>query len=91
VTIRVRFFAYFRELFGAREIALDLPAGSRVGTALDRLADTPARRSELFDGDRLKPHLVLMVNGAGLPPGEGLDAPLAEGDVLAVFPMMGGG
>ena len=91
MTVKVRFFAYFREAFGARDLALPLPLDATVGAALDRLCDTPARRSELFDGPALKPHIVLMINGAGLPPASGLATALTEGDVLAIFPMMGGG
>jgi MoaD family protein len=91
MTVQVKFFAYFRELFGARDLALSLPPGASVASALDRLCDTAARRNELFDGARLKPHIVLMINGAGLTPAGGLASPLADGDVLAVFPMMGGG
>lgn len=91
MTIKVKFFAYFRELFGGRERDLVLGAGASAGDALRALADTPARRSELFAGDGLKPHLVVLVNGAPLPAAEGLSARLADGDTLAVFPMMGGG
>jgi molybdopterin synthase sulfur carrier subunit len=91
MTVRVKFFAYFRELFGGKDLALPLPPGATVAAALDLLCDTAARRAELFDGARLKPHIVLMINGAGLVPAAGLAASLADGDVLSVFPMMGGG
>ncbi len=91
MTIKVKFYAYFRDLFGGRERELVLAAGAAAGDALRALADTPARGAELFAGDGLKPHLVVLVNGAPLPAAEGLAAPLADGDTLAVFPMMGGG
>ena len=91
MTVRVRFFAYFRELFGGKDRALDLPEGASVGAALDLLCDSPARRVEIFAGGRLRPQIVVMINGAGLPPSTGEATLLREGDVLAVFPMMGGG
>ena len=91
MTVRVRFFAYFRDLFGAKDRALDLPDRAGVGAALELLCDSPVRRAEIFDGGRLRPHIVVMINGAGLPPAAGTAAPLREGDVLSVFPMMGGG
>jgi MoaD family protein len=91
MTVKVKFFAYFRDLFGGRERDLVLGPGATVGDALAALCDTPARRAEIFVGDGLKPHLVVMINGAPLPPAEGLAAPLAAGDTLAVFPMVGGG
>ena len=91
MTIRTKFFAYFREIFGGRDRDLSLPDGASVGDALALLADTPARRGELFAGDELKPHLVVMLNGVPVQSSQGLATPLSEGDTLAVFPMMGGG
>jgi molybdopterin synthase sulfur carrier subunit len=91
MTVRVRFFAYFRDLFGGKDRGLELPDGSSVGAALDLLCDSPARRAEIFDGGLLRPRIVVMINGAGLPAATGPATPLRDGDVLAVFPMMGGG
>jgi MoaD family protein len=91
VTVRVRLFAYFRELFGGKDRALDLPDGASVGAALELLCDSPARRAGIFEDGRLRPGIVVMINGAGLPAANGPETPLREGDVLAVFPMMGGG
>jgi molybdopterin synthase sulfur carrier subunit len=89
--IKVKFFATFREAFGVKEKDVTLPDGSTIGLLLETVADTPLRRAEVFDGPVLRPHLVVIVNGAGLTPGDGLAAPLRDGDVVAVFPMMGGG
>jgi len=112
MTVKVKFFAYFRELFGGRERSFDLPPGMVFGRFLDLLGDTPARRAELYDspavegspggeaaalppgapGLRLKPHLVVMING--MNPAASSDifgVELRDGDVVAVFPLMGGG
>jgi len=86
MTVKVRFFAYFRELFGGREKQLELEADTTAGRLLDILGDTPARRKEL--GSR---HLVVMINGANLASRDGLTTELHDGDVIAVFPLMGGG
>ncbi len=91
MTVRIKFFAYFRELYGGRERDLAVAAGATVGDALALLADTPERRRELFSGDGLKPHLVVMVDGAPVSSLQGLSTPLQDGDTLAVFPMVGGG
>ncbi|MBP7706346.1 MAG: MoaD/ThiS family protein [Candidatus Aminicenantes bacterium] len=91
MTVRVKFFAYFREVFGGRERDLELAPGDTVADALDRLADTPARRRELLDGAALKPHLVVMINGAPVGSLRGAATPLSPGDTLAVFPLVGGG
>jgi molybdopterin synthase sulfur carrier subunit len=91
MTIKAKFFAYFRDLFGGRERDVPLGAGRTVRDALELLCDTPARRAELFDGDGLKGHLVVMVNGIHIRALRGLDTELAEGDTLAVFPFLVGG
>lgn len=91
MTVNVRFFAYFRDLFGGRGRELALAASATVGDALDALCDTPARRGEIFAGGGLKPHLVVMVNGVPVDARGGMMTRLSPGDTLAVFPMLGGG
>jgi molybdopterin synthase sulfur carrier subunit len=91
MTVKVKFFAYFRDLFGGRDRDLDLPAGAAVADALAALCDTAARRAEIFAGADLKPHLVVMLNGVPVQSLKGLSTPLSAGDTLAVFPIMGGG
>jgi MoaD family protein len=91
MTVRARFFAYFRDLFGGRERDLSLAPGGTVADALAALCDQPARRRELFAGDALRPHIVVMVNGTPIGSLRDLATPLADGDTLAVFPLMGGG
>jgi MoaD family protein len=91
MTIKAKFFAYFRDLFQGRERDIVIAAGETVQGALLFLCDTPERRREVFQGDGLKPHLVVMVNGVHVESLRGLETPLAEGDTLAIFPMLGGG
>ena len=89
--IKAKFFAYFRDLFRGREVGLDLCEGATVREALDTLCDSPERRTEIFAGAELKPHLVVMVNGVHIHSLRGLDTVLAAEDTLAVFPFLGGG
>jgi len=91
MTVKAKFFAYFRDLFGGRERDLAVAAGAAVGDALDLLCDTPERRREVFAGEGLKPHIVVMINGTPIGSLQGLATPLAPGDTLAVFPLVGGG
>jgi molybdopterin converting factor small subunit len=91
MTVKARFFAYFRDLFDGRERSVALGEGATVGDALAVLCDTPARRGELFAGAELKPHLVVMLNAVPVQSLKGLSTPLSAGDTLAVFPIMGGG
>jgi MoaD family protein len=89
--VQARFFAYLRDLFGARERELDLADGRTVRDALELLGDSPERRAEIFAGRLLKPHLVVMVNGVHIDSLGGLETALAAGDTLAVFPFVAGG
>lgn len=91
MTVKAKFFAHFRDLFGGRERDLALPPGGTVADALAALCDTPDRRRELLAGHALRPHIIVMVNGAPVGSLQGLATPLADGDTLAVFPLMGGG
>jgi MoaD family protein len=91
MTIKAKFFANFRDLFGGRERDLAVGEGATVRDALSLLCDTSERRREVFEGDCLKPHLVVMVNGVHVESLRGLDTVLSPGDTLAVFPMLGGG
>jgi MoaD family protein len=89
--VKARFFAYFRDLFQGREREITIGENATVAAALDLLCDTPERRGEIFAGGELKPHLVVMLNGIPIHSLKGLSTPLSPGDVLAVFPIMGGG
>jgi len=91
MTIKAKFFAYFRDLFGGREIGVTVGEGATVGDALTVVCDTPERRREIFAGDGLKPTLVVMLNGVPVQSLKGLSTPLSSGDTLAIFPIMGGG
>jgi len=97
MTVRVRFFAYFRELFGGKERIFDLDTGTTIGRFLELLGDTPGRRAGLFVAGAagrtpaLKTHVVVMINGENFSSRGGLAAGLRDGDTVAVFPLMGGG
>jgi len=91
MVVKVKFFATFRELFGVKARDVSLPDGASAGALLDALADTPEKRAALFSGTDLHPDVVVLVNQDGLPSQGGLRAGLREGDVVAIFPMLGGG
>ncbi len=91
MSVRVRFFATFRELFEAKERVVSTEDAVTVGALIELLGDTPARRAVLFEGPALKPHLVVMINGAPVPPSGFAETPLKDGDVVSIFPLMGGG
>jgi molybdopterin converting factor small subunit len=97
LTVRVRFFAPYRRLFGGKERLLDLDAGTTAAGLLEILGDSPERREALFENPAgsgppaLKPHLIVMMNGEELSSRGGPAAELRDGDTIAVLPLMGGG
>ncbi len=91
MTVKAKFFAYFRDLFQGRDRDVVIADGGTVRDALVLLCDTPERHREVFQGDGLKPHLIVMVNGVHVESLRGLETPLSPGDTLAVFPILGGG
>lgn len=91
MTVRVRFFATYRRLFGAKESAVELPEGAGLKDLLDLVCDTPERRAEVFNEGRLRGHVVVLVNGLPADPSDSPAARLKDGDTVAVFPFLGGG
>ena len=90
--VKVKLLANFRDLFGAREKDIVLPSTGRLRELLDVLCDTPGRRDQvLTPAGELNPHVVIMKNGMPAQSLGGLDMPLEDGAVVAVFPFLGGG
>lgn len=81
VQVRIRLFAVQRELAGARELTLALPAGSTVDDAWRALV---ARHPVLAPG---RSSVRFAVNGEYAGP----DAPLAADDEVAIIPPVSGG
>ena len=89
--VKVKFFAYFREIFDGREKDVVLPEGSTVGDLLDDACDTAKRRDEVFKGRALKHLVIAMKNGTSINSLDGLETKLEDDDVIAVFPFVAGG
>jgi len=92
--VDVNLFATLRELAGNRTVHFDLPDGSTVRQLLDRVvADYPAMRAELFNGDgELFGHVHVFINGRDAPHlDKALDTPLTSDDKVDLFPAVGGG
>ena len=89
--VKTKFFAYFREAFDGREREIVLPEGSAVGDLLDVVCDTSKRRAEVFEGNALKPMVIVMKNGTSINSLAGLATRLEDDDVIAVFPFIAGG
>lgn len=95
--ISVRFFTSLREIIGKKEETLEFQIGEivTVDTVLKRLAELYGKSfvEYVYEGKtgNVKGFLQLLVNGRSASAFKGLNTELADGDVLAIIPPVGGG
>jgi MoaD family protein len=95
--VSVRFFTSLRELTGKREETLKFRDGETV--TLDKVLKKLAKHygksfvEYVYDSKtgEVKGFLQFLVNGRSASTLNGLDTKLADGDVLAIIPPVGGG
>jgi molybdopterin synthase sulfur carrier subunit len=92
MTIKVRFFARFRELLGT-DLIVDYPAG----TALTPFIKDIAKKNKdgynaLFEEHgTFREFVIIMRNGKRIEQGDTATLLLADGDEIAIFPPVAGG
>lgn len=87
------------KLFGSLRLAagtgqLEIEAGPTVAAMLEAIfAAYPTLREEIVHPDRMEllPHVNIMRNGRLVRDLEGLQTPVREGDIIAIFPPAAGG
>jgi sulfur-carrier protein len=91
--ITVRTFATFREVIGANEMEMTLPAGEKIRGLLEILCNAHSGLREcLFDASgQIKSYIIILKNGRSVASLKQLDTVIDEGDVIAVFPPVAGG
>ncbi len=91
ISVTIRAFAKFRELFGA-ETELEVVPGCSVYNALAAFAAKyPASETVLFDAGELKPHIVLMYNRERIDFEDAKEIVLQDGDEVVIYPPVSGG
>jgi MoaD family protein len=95
--VSVRFFTTLREVVGKKEVTFEFPRGEAVTVdkVLKRLTLRYGKKfvQYVYDGKtgEVKGFLQFLVNGRSASSFEGLATRLADGDVLAIVPPVGGG
>jgi len=90
--IKVKFFAPFRELFGANESEIELRSAPDVRELLDLLCDSDERREKVFDQyGELNSYVMILKNGRPIQTLGGILTQLEDGDEIAIFPPVSGG
>lgn len=90
--VRVRAFATFREIMDS-QIDMDLHEGATIRVLLDELTKRYEGLGEMiFERPAIIRNFVnILKNGRNVHFLAGLETPLNEGDVIALFPPLAGG
>ncbi len=91
MSVTIKFFANFRELAGQKQV---LMSAEDVGSLLDKLtSDFQKLKDELYEpgSKKLRDTVNILVNGRRINLLQGMNTPLKDGDVVAIFPPVSGG
>jgi len=92
IKVKIRLFATLRDVFNTSEVELSLDTTPTITGLFEVLCDSSKRRRMLFDrSGNIRSHVKILKNGRNIDFISGKDTQLADGDVVAVFPPIGGG
>jgi len=96
ITVKVKLFATFREMAGGRhEVNVKLPKEATIVDLIEELSKILGEevKDTLLDFKTvdLKPLNKILINGCNVELLQKLSTPLKDGDVVALFPPVGGG
>lgn len=92
MTVKIRFFARFRELLGT-DIVTDVAPGTMFTSLITTVArKNPAGYAAIFDENgTFHEFVILMKNGKRIEIADAAKTPVEDGDEIAVFPPVAGG
>ena len=87
--MKIKLFGGLRQKAGMDEKEA---SGETLREALESICDNDQLlRAAIFDGDALRPHVRIMINGHDSELAQGLDTAVCGDDQIAVFPPIAGG
>ena len=92
--MKVKFYATLREVVGGKEVDIPLDHGVTAQELFNKLVESyPVLRKELLDPEgNLHGHVHFFINGRDVQfLDENWDKRIQPGDVITVFPAIGGG
>lgn len=91
----VRALGAIKYLAGSREVEIQVRKNSTVRDVLGLLSKKRGKILEdrIFDSEtkKLKPDIRLLLNGQNVASLEGVETKVKDGDVISIFPSIGGG
>lgn len=87
--MKIKLFGGLRRFTDRREHPV---AGNTIRDALAHLCEQNLPlRNAILEGETLRPHVRVMVNGRDSELAQGLDTAVKQGDEIAIFPPIAGG
>jgi sulfur-carrier protein len=92
MTVRIRFFAGFREMFGT-DIETEVATGMTLISLVTSITKkNPEGYDAIFDEKgTFREFVILMKNGKRIDSVDAVITPVSDGDEIAVFPPVAGG
>jgi molybdopterin synthase sulfur carrier subunit len=92
MTVKIRFFARFRELLGT-DIITEVATGTMITTLITTIAQkNPEGYNAIFNRNgSFYEFIIVMKNGKRIEIADAAKTPVADGDEIAVFPPVAGG
>jgi|YNPBryantNP2012_1023418.scaffolds.fasta_scaffold03934_4 MoaD family protein len=94
MTITLKTFANIRDIVGARELTIELPAGARLGDLFEYLTQTFGKNFDRQIRNQITGEMVpflILVNDVAFRSTQDMEQPLHHGDVVTIMIPFDGG